>query len=141
MGMDAIHVFAQRNQYMKVVEPYVQSATIFPDSMYRWYDWSQFEHLEAAHQLIDWSNPDFHLLNAAVFYHTNRFRLQMKKPPLVFSDALRNAALYHAIQMSERGFFGHINPFNKKCGCLNIASKHLEFKLRLMPRISQKNSY
>jgi uncharacterized protein YkwD len=110
----SLHVFSQKSNYVKIIEPILNAPTIFPDSLYTTFNWKQFETFQPAQEPVNIDNPDYHLLNAAVFYHTNAYRQKMKKPLLQFSPELRNAALHHSLQMSEKGFYNHNNPFDKK---------------------------
>jgi uncharacterized protein YkwD len=106
--------FTQPAEYIKSIEPYFASPTAFPDSMYAGFNWNEFEQWDAAMQPVSLQAPDYNLLNAAIFYHTNLYRQKMKKHPLQFKSELRDAAMYHSIQMSDKGFYNHINPQNKK---------------------------
>jgi len=106
--------YCQKTGYLKTIQPISVSATAFPDSLYKSFDWQSFEQWRPANQLFDINNPDYHLLNAAIFYYTNSYRQKMKRHTLKFSPELRNAALYHSLQMSEKGFYKHENPYDKK---------------------------
>jgi uncharacterized protein YkwD len=108
------YAFSQPSEYKKYIEPYLASPTAFPDSLYTVFNWNEFEKWEAALQPVSLQSPDYNLLNAAIFYHTNVYRQKMKKKPLQFKTELRDAAMYHSIEMSEKNFYNHINPQNRK---------------------------
>lgn len=86
---------------------------IFTDGDYQDFTWKTFFNSGLADATIDIYNPDYSLLNAAVFYQTNKFRENHARKPLEFSPELRDAALYHSLQMAEKNFYNHLNPKNK----------------------------
>jgi uncharacterized protein YkwD len=92
----------------------LKSETVFQDSLYKTFNWSTFSKWEPVLKTVNINNPDYHLLNAALFYHVNYYRQKMKKPMLAFSENLRNAAFYHSNIMSEKGFYNHLNPYERK---------------------------
>ncbi len=94
-----------------ILDDILQSETSFPDSYYAEYDFKAFEKLSFANDTIDFSNPDIHLMNAAVFYMSDKKRNKLGKKPIAFSPKLRNAALVHSISMVENNFFNHVNLY------------------------------
>ena len=101
-------------------EPYELSVQVqanrssFPDSFYEEFNWRSFKEWEETHKVIDLYNPDYGLLNAAVFYVTNEQREKKHKPVFKFSSALRDAAFSHSQQMVERKFYNHRNSKRKE---------------------------
>lgn len=83
--------------------------TAFSDDMYPRYDHVSFLASGLGDAVIDYRNPDYGLLNAAVFYHTNKYRLSKDRQALIFSPELRDAAVYHSLRMVEQGFYDHTN--------------------------------
>lgn len=85
--------------------------TAFPDSAYNSFSWQTFSNSSFAGRKIDLFNPDYNLLNAAIFYAVNEQRDIKKLKPLKFSLSLRDAAVFHTEKMIELKFF---NDKNKK---------------------------
>ncbi len=50
---------------------------------------------------------DYPLLNAAIFFETNRQRVLIGLPPLEHSPALEKAAVLHSTDMVEHRYFSH----------------------------------
>ncbi|MBN2212645.1 MAG: hypothetical protein JW723_00245 [Bacteroidales bacterium] len=73
-----------------------------------------FREDESLNQPVDFENPDYPRLNAAIFYATNEQRLQRKLPLLTYSAQLEETASMHSEDMHEKRFFGHINPAYRK---------------------------
>lgn len=73
-----------------------------------------FREDEFLNQPIDFENPDYPRLNAAVFFATNEQRLQRKLHLLTYSAQLEESASMHSADMFEKNFFGHVNPGNRK---------------------------
>ena len=73
-----------------------------------------FKAYAPANKPIDFSSIDYGLLQAAVFYETNRMRQLRGKPPLIHSDGLERSAMMHAMDMAEKNFFSHDNPYDAK---------------------------
>ena len=65
-------------------------------------------------QYIDINNPDYHRLNAAIFFATNEQRLKKKLPLVSYSAKLEELATMHSRDMCEKNFFNHINPKDRK---------------------------
>lgn len=91
----------------EVLDQYLSTNTAFTDAMYGNYTVNSFFASGMANTTIDIYNPDYGLLNAAVFYETNKYRQSKGKSFLKFSSALRNAAFYHAYAMAEMNFYSH----------------------------------
>ena len=101
-----------------------QVAESFPDSMYSQYNWKTFIKLEALQDTIDFKNVDYQLLNAAVFFLTNRERIKNGRIPLSFSPQLRDMAAFHSSQMAKYDFVDHINRRNFRFSTVSKRSKH-----------------
>lgn len=71
---------------------------------------TDFFSLPEVNQRIDFTHPDLDLLDAAVFYQTNKVRASQGLPQLGHSSALEKAAFGHARQMVEMNFFSHESP-------------------------------
>jgi uncharacterized protein YkwD len=84
--------------------------TRWNDSFYDAFDAEGFRNYEPAGQPIDFDNIDYGLLNAAIFYETNRVRLKHGKPVFRHARPLEEAALLHARDMVQLWFFSHQNP-------------------------------
>lgn len=89
--------------------PGFHTASIYEQQIYSQYTWQSFEQLPEVKQVVNPDQLDYHLLNAAIFFVTNRQREKSKKPLLAFSPNLRNAAAVHTHQMVSKKFFDHVN--------------------------------
>jgi uncharacterized protein YkwD len=88
--------------------------TKFPDTQYAAYSYENFSKLPAANETIDLDNIDYGLLNAAIFYATNKQRKAFNKPEFAFFPLLRDAAVLQSAQMVKFNFFDHVNTKNPK---------------------------
>ncbi len=86
-----------------------QKESYFKQKVYDEHNWKSFAKLKEANEAIHTSNYDMHLLNAAVFFSTNKWREERKLKPLTFSAELRNVAVIHTHQMIEKKFLSHYN--------------------------------
>lgn len=82
--------------------------------MYAKHDYESFARLPMVHRAIDPQNVDYALLDAAVFYATNRQRDKYGLKPLKYSAALEKAAFEHARDMAKHNFFSHRSPISGK---------------------------
>lgn len=85
------------------------STTTFEDDAYSQHSWQSFNRIAALHEPIDFAEPDYGLLNAAVFFVTNQERAQRNLPLLSFSPGLRDVADHHARAMAAHDFVSHFN--------------------------------
>lgn len=88
--------------------------TTFTDNQYSQYTYDSFSKLPAANSEIDLDNIDYDLLNAAIFYATNKQRKAFNKTEFVFFPLLRDAAVTQSEQMVKYNFFDHVNSKNPK---------------------------
>lgn len=86
----------------------------FSDNLYSQHTYETFAGLESANQEIDVEEIDYELLNAAIFYATNKQRGLHKKKQFSFFPLLRDAAVTQSTQMVKYDFFDHQNPKNAK---------------------------
>lgn len=75
--------------------------------MYDDYTYETFALLPEIHEKIDTSNMNYDLLNAAIFYETNRQRLLNGGTRYLHSPKLEEAAFMHSKDMIEHDFFDH----------------------------------
>jgi uncharacterized protein YkwD len=68
-----------------------------------------FHRLPALYTIIDIRQPDYALLDAAIFHATNEARAAENLPPLKYSKALHQAAELHATHMIDLDFHSHYN--------------------------------
>lgn len=71
--------------------------------------WQEFKALPAAWKTIPLKQPDYELLDAAIFQVTNKARAQEGKPPLQYLPALHRSAVFHAQAMIDLEFYDHYN--------------------------------
>lgn len=86
----------------------------FKEKVYAEHSWKSFSALKEANRIIDPDSYDLHLLNASLFFVTNKVRQEKKLQPLKYSAQLRDAAVVHSQQMVEKRFFDHFNNKTKK---------------------------
>ena len=91
----------------------LEHKTAFPDSLYVFVDWTNFEKVEFFRADLDLQQVDYNLLNAGVFYYSNQYRTSKNLEPFIFSPALRDASQIHSIEMINRGFFDHVHSRNR----------------------------
>jgi uncharacterized protein YkwD len=77
--------------------------------MYYAHNFEEFYKLSAIYEKIDVFQPDYSLLDAAIFHATNEARDEVNLPPLKYSKALHDAAALHAKNMIELDFHSHYN--------------------------------
>jgi uncharacterized protein YkwD len=88
----------------------------YEDNRYKGMDWKAFYKLEEANDLTDAAIYDFDLLNAAMFFAVNKYRVSHHLAPLEFEPRLRDAACIHSDQMVKGKFFDHYNRSDAKIG-------------------------
>ena len=106
-------IFAQQSaeSYLKQVGKY-NEASAFEDKEYSQMTWEKFYKLEDANEIVDPANYDFDVMNAAVFFAINKYRMSKGLPAFKFDEHLRDAATIHTNEMTNRNFFAHENPYN-----------------------------
>jgi uncharacterized protein YkwD len=80
------------------------------ENLYTRYDHISFFTYGPAQQRIKLNNIDYPLLQAALFYETNRVRLSEGRPALAYHAGCAAAAQMHARDMATGKFFSHENP-------------------------------
>lgn len=90
-----------------------QTETVDPD-WYQSLSVDSFFNTTAALQTIDIEKPDVALLDMAVFFAANEQRLKRKMTAYSYHPILREAALFHSIEMRDKRFFSHINKNDKE---------------------------
>ncbi|MDB5283991.1 MAG: Cysteine-rich secretory protein family [Bacteroidota bacterium] len=93
---------------MSKIEIY-QRESYFKKKVYEENEWKSFYKLAEADQVIAPNNYDMHLMNAAIFFATNKLRESKNLKSFIFSAELRDAAVVHTQQMIQRNFFDHFN--------------------------------
>jgi uncharacterized protein YkwD len=84
------------------------------DSDYDIYDYESFATMPAANGRIDMNDINYPLLDAAIFYETNRRRVRQNRQPFKHSPALEKAAIGHSRDMVSYKFFSHSSPVEGK---------------------------
>lgn len=101
------------NPYLKKFEAY-QQKSYYEQKVYQEHTFQSFYLLEDIQQPISLESFDVHLLNACLFFATNKLRAIKNKPPLQFDAKLKDAAAIHSYQMATRHFFNHYNYYESK---------------------------
>jgi uncharacterized protein YkwD len=92
-----------------IAMPVDPQPSAFPEGNYMNFDWDTFENWSTAREKIDENHVDYGLLQAAIFFYTNQFRVSKHLKPLAYQPNLCQASQYHTHQMGEKGFYDHIN--------------------------------
>lgn len=108
--LTSFELFAQRPSDMINQIPGVKDNSAFSDIMYSKMDWHKFFASELAAREVDPQHIDINLLNAAIFYASNRSREVNERDGLAFDPKLRDASLTHSFLMVKDDFFNHENP-------------------------------
>jgi len=90
--------------------PLAQAETVWDYTFYKRFDTASFHLYQPAQMPIDFNNILYPLLNAAIFFETNRRRLENGKTPFVHARPLEESAFMHARDMAIHSFFSHENP-------------------------------
>jgi uncharacterized protein YkwD len=93
-------------------DTFSEAKRFVPWDKYDQFTVSEFKKYGPANKQIDFENIDFPLLNAAIFYETNRMRQKYGRKPYNHSVAMERAALMHTLDMAAGNFFSHQNPRN-----------------------------
>lgn len=101
------------DDYLQKIGLYT-SDSYYKQKVYAEKDRSAFYNLSDLNKIVDPEDYDMHLLNAAMFYATNKQRAAKGVSELKFSPALRDAAVLHTHQMVEKNFFDHFNSKTRK---------------------------
>jgi len=75
---------------------------------------NNFRKNNSLNQPINFEQPDYQTLNAAIFFATNEQRLKKKLHLLAHSVKLEESATMHSKDMYEENFFSHTNPGDRK---------------------------
>jgi uncharacterized protein YkwD len=89
-------------------------ASVWNEEDYAKYDFKSFAGLGIAQKRIDMAEIDYPLLDAAIFYETNRERAKAGMSQFEYSPALEKAAHDHSNDMVRLGFFSHTSPVKGK---------------------------
>lgn len=81
---------------------------------YQKYNHKNYSKFKGFHKSINLNKVEYGLLNAAIFYETNAFRVKRGLPPLEYQENLEIMAYNHSLEMAKRDFFDHENPKSKK---------------------------
>lgn len=96
---------------------------LFPDHAYQSHDWQSFYLIREVQDTINLQHPSYSLLNAAVFYATNKVRMEFGLTQFQFSSELRNMANQHARAMAKYDFVDHKNTHQKEYRTMALRSK------------------
>lgn len=96
------------------IKAYNELGSKFSDQIFSKLSHNNFEENPMINQVIDYANIDYGILNAAIIFYTNKFRVSKEMQPLEFRSILRDAAAFHTLQMVNMRFYGHTNPHFRK---------------------------
>lgn len=106
-------LIAKEQKYLKSFFAYRQ-ASYFATQVYQEHTVATFYKLKEINMPVNIDSLDIHLLNACLFFATNKLRLLHHKQALKIDFNLKNAAAIHSFQMSTYHFFAHNHPYNSK---------------------------
>lgn len=117
----------------------------FASKDYLKYSSSDFRENKDFYQVVDFENPDYALLNAAIFFCTNEQRVKKKLPALQYNYQLETSAWYHSKSMADRRFFNHTNPYeprrrtpDNRAELAGIANPYIAENIAEMPALTYK---
>ncbi len=84
------------------------------DDYYERFCINDFKDYSPANRQINFNDIDYNLINAAVFYETNRMRVKQGFHQLKHSRALENSSQMHSIDMVNDDFFDHYNHYDSR---------------------------
>jgi uncharacterized protein YkwD len=113
-----LSTYAQADKYLADIQKYNESS-VFEDDSYNGMTWQTFYALDEAKEFVDPMNFDYDLMNAALFFALNKYRIARGASALAFDPRLRDAASIHTDQMVKKKFFAHDNPYNTSLRALN----------------------
>ncbi len=90
------------------------SAQTWTHQSYSNYDETSFYRIEALYNAIDFSEVNFPLLQAAIFFVTNEERVKAKLKPFEFRSEIELVAAGHAKDMVKYGFYSHTSKIRIK---------------------------
>lgn len=90
----------------------MSSQNCWQSSDYSIWEYTNFRKNKLFNQPFSIINPDYLLLDAAVFYLTNEERAELGFPLLRYNKLLEVAAFNHSMKMATTGFFDHTNPLD-----------------------------
>jgi len=79
---------------------------------YEKWDHRNFRQNKSFNEPFSISNPDYLLLDAALFFMTNEERSKVGIPPMRYHKFLEVAAYNHSLKMATTGFFSHYNSID-----------------------------
>jgi uncharacterized protein YkwD len=87
----------------------VQAQSSWQLEDYEKWSHTNFRQNAVFNQTFSTSNPDYLLLDAALFYMTNEERAKVGVAPMRYHKLLEVAAYNHSYKMATTGFFSHTN--------------------------------
>lgn len=84
------------------------------NDMYAQYTYANYTDYAPFNQSIDATGYDAELMEAAIFYETNRQRVLNGLPQLAFDERLEVCAHNHSVDMVNHDFFSHNSPVEGK---------------------------
>lgn len=106
-------------------------STYYKNKVYEEHTLESFYLLSDIRKTISMDSIDIHLLNACLFFATNKLRYLKNKPMFMFDTKLKDAAAIHSCQMEMHHFFAHENHFEKKLYSVEDRLKYNGIKFKL----------
>jgi uncharacterized protein YkwD len=98
--------------YLILLNSLLSAQNCWQTSDYSIWEYTNFRQNNLFYQPFSSTNPDYLLLDAAVFYLTNEERAELGLSLLRYNKLLEIAAFNHSMRMATIGFFDHTNPLD-----------------------------
>ena len=110
LTLPVVELFAKENKWLKKEAAYGKYS-YYKMQVYDEQSMASFYKLEAIRQAVEPDSLDIHLLNACLFYATNKLRALNNLTPFIIDEQLKNASATHSFQMAQHHFFDHTNMY------------------------------
>jgi len=93
---------------------FVSAQSNWSEEMYVDFTYELFSEYTPAAEFIDFENIDYALLQAAIFYETNKQRVENNRERFIHSPSLEEAAAGHSRDMVDYNFYSHTSTVSGK---------------------------
>ncbi len=112
--------------------PGFNNPSFFKKDIYRvCHSFDEISTTDAANQIVKFDSFDLHLMNACLFFATNKAREKYKKKPLKINESVTKGASLWAAIMAKEKFVGHIHPTRSEVKSPELRMKIFESNLNV----------
>jgi uncharacterized protein YkwD len=109
--------FSSMKNFLSLIISLIFVNISFGQSLWKVEDYEKWDHRnfrqnQSFNEPFSISNPDYLLLDAALFFITNEERSKAGIPPMRYHKFLEVAAYNHSLKMATTGFFSHYNSID-----------------------------